>query len=199
MASFFNQLPLKFLYSSLHSSTMIGILILVTEGQPLGLASFLGPISSLGGPRNRLLWSSTKAEYHSLAATIAKNLWVQTLLRQAASSPHFVGEYCYKNISEQSIFQQKNRRQYQRVYNSHTPLLNQLSCPLPIGRYSDRAERSGNGARLNRRVFSGNVSSPASRLFSEDELVFDDDVLTWRDVTSATGAAKLLKYARRQT
>ncbi|RDX86760.1 hypothetical protein CR513_31870, partial [Mucuna pruriens] len=34
---------------------------------------------------------------------------------------------------------------------------------------------------------------------AEDELVFDDDVLTWRDVASATGAAEPLKYTRRQT
>ncbi|RDY07387.1 hypothetical protein CR513_08514, partial [Mucuna pruriens] len=34
---------------------------------------------------------------------------------------------------------------------------------------------------------------------AEDELVFDDDVLTWRDVVSATGAAEPLKYTRRQT
>ncbi|RDX96895.1 THO complex subunit 2, partial [Mucuna pruriens] len=32
-----------------------------------------------------------------------------------------------------------------------------------------------------------------------NELVFDDDVLTWRDVASATGAAEPLKYTRRQT
>ncbi|RDX69606.1 hypothetical protein CR513_51253, partial [Mucuna pruriens] len=32
----------------------------------------------------------------------------------------------------------------------------------------------------------------------EDELVFDDDVLTWRDVASAIGAAKPLMYTRRQ-
>ncbi|RDX66743.1 hypothetical protein CR513_54459, partial [Mucuna pruriens] len=34
---------------------------------------------------------------------------------------------------------------------------------------------------------------------AEDELVFDDDVLTWRDVVSATGAVEPLKYTRRKT
>ncbi|RDY08831.1 hypothetical protein CR513_06895, partial [Mucuna pruriens] len=33
----------------------------------------------------------------------------------------------------------------------------------------------------------------------EDELVFDDDVLIWRDVASATRAAETLNYTRRQT
>ncbi|RDX94021.1 hypothetical protein CR513_23644, partial [Mucuna pruriens] len=33
----------------------------------------------------------------------------------------------------------------------------------------------------------------------EDELVFYDDVLTWKDVDNATGATKPLKYTRRQT
>ncbi|RDX77386.1 hypothetical protein CR513_42505, partial [Mucuna pruriens] len=33
----------------------------------------------------------------------------------------------------------------------------------------------------------------------EDELVFDDDVLTWRGVASATRAGKPLKYTRKQT
>ncbi|RDX65128.1 hypothetical protein CR513_56242, partial [Mucuna pruriens] len=33
----------------------------------------------------------------------------------------------------------------------------------------------------------------------EDELVLNDDVLTWRDVASATGTAEPLKYTRRQT
>ncbi|RDX75695.1 hypothetical protein CR513_44397, partial [Mucuna pruriens] len=35
--------------------------------------------------------------------------------------------------------------------------------------------------------------------YVEDKLVFDDDVLTWRDVASATGMAEPLKYTRRQT
>ncbi|RDX62289.1 hypothetical protein CR513_59399, partial [Mucuna pruriens] len=43
---------------------------------------------------------------------------------------------------------------------------------------------------LRQSVFFDNVSSSASRLFSEDEL---------RDVASATGAAEPLKYTRRQT
>ncbi|RDY08631.1 hypothetical protein CR513_07115, partial [Mucuna pruriens] len=34
---------------------------------------------------------------------------------------------------------------------------------------------------------------------AEDELVFDDDVLTWGNVASATGVVKPLKYTRRQT
>ncbi|RDX94347.1 hypothetical protein CR513_23285, partial [Mucuna pruriens] len=34
---------------------------------------------------------------------------------------------------------------------------------------------------------------------AKDELVFNDDVLTWRDVASAIGAAEPLKYTRRQT
>ncbi|XP_020207003.1 uncharacterized protein LOC109815825 isoform X2 [Cajanus cajan] len=33
----------------------------------------------------------------------------------------------------------------------------------------------------------------------EDDLVFDDDVLTWRDVAQASGAGEPLKYTRRQT
>ncbi|RDX58047.1 hypothetical protein CR513_62666, partial [Mucuna pruriens] len=33
----------------------------------------------------------------------------------------------------------------------------------------------------------------------KDELVFDDDVLTWRDVASTTRVAEPLKYTRRQT
>ncbi|RDX75635.1 hypothetical protein CR513_44464, partial [Mucuna pruriens] len=34
---------------------------------------------------------------------------------------------------------------------------------------------------------------------AEDELIFDDDILTWRDVASATEAVEPLKYTRRQT
>ncbi|RDY06911.1 hypothetical protein CR513_09044, partial [Mucuna pruriens] len=34
---------------------------------------------------------------------------------------------------------------------------------------------------------------------AKDELVFDDDVLTWRDIASATRTAEPLKYTRRQT
>ncbi|RDX65653.1 hypothetical protein CR513_55669, partial [Mucuna pruriens] len=34
---------------------------------------------------------------------------------------------------------------------------------------------------------------------AEDELVFDDDVLTWRDVASTTKAAEPLKYIRKQS
>ncbi|RDX99357.1 hypothetical protein CR513_17600, partial [Mucuna pruriens] len=34
---------------------------------------------------------------------------------------------------------------------------------------------------------------------AEDELIFNDDVLTWRDVASETRAAETLKYTRRQT
>ncbi|KAL2334162.1 hypothetical protein Fmac_015375 [Flemingia macrophylla] len=33
----------------------------------------------------------------------------------------------------------------------------------------------------------------------EDDLVFDDDILTWRDVEKASGAGQPLKYTRRQT
>ncbi|KAL2333697.1 hypothetical protein Fmac_014910 [Flemingia macrophylla] len=33
----------------------------------------------------------------------------------------------------------------------------------------------------------------------EDDLVFDDDILTWRDVAQASGAGEPLKYTRRQT
>ncbi|RDY06062.1 Transcription factor GTE1, partial [Mucuna pruriens] len=36
-------------------------------------------------------------------------------------------------------------------------------------------------------------------LHQANELVFDDDVLTWRDVASATRASEPLKYTRRQT
>ncbi|RDX65656.1 hypothetical protein CR513_55673, partial [Mucuna pruriens] len=34
---------------------------------------------------------------------------------------------------------------------------------------------------------------------AEDELVFDDDILTWKDIASAIGIAEPLKYTRRQT
>ncbi|RDX68554.1 hypothetical protein CR513_52446, partial [Mucuna pruriens] len=34
---------------------------------------------------------------------------------------------------------------------------------------------------------------------AEDELIFNDDVLTWRDVASTTRAVEPLKYTRRQT
>nr|KYP55056.1 hypothetical protein KK1_001261 [Cajanus cajan] len=33
----------------------------------------------------------------------------------------------------------------------------------------------------------------------EDDLVFDDDVLTWKDVAQASGVGEPLKYTRRQT
>ncbi|RDX57727.1 hypothetical protein CR513_63009, partial [Mucuna pruriens] len=34
---------------------------------------------------------------------------------------------------------------------------------------------------------------------AEDELVYDGDVLTWRDIASATRTTEPLKYTRRQT